>query len=192
MCTDPVKRTRRDAAPQMPFADDIRKYTFPPLENLINKKGERVAKHPYIPTDAQMDAMGQFVDAMDLMQAGEKDEEGYAPPPLLPPSLRARFTDQRGPQKPRAVVRHAPVLQPRDPPHQAGALPQRGRPGPLLQPAPAPAPRAHEILRPAKACAQARPRRHRRLQGRVPRQRRCAPTPTPTPFPIPSSLFFVS
>lgn len=69
----------------MPFADDIRKYTFPPLENLINKKGERVAKHPYIPTDEQMDAMGQFVDAMDLMQAGEKDEEGYALP-LLPSS----------------------------------------------------------------------------------------------------------
>ncbi|ETW87659.1 hypothetical protein HETIRDRAFT_41157 [Heterobasidion irregulare TC 32-1] len=65
---------------QMPFADDIRKYTFPPLENLINKKAERVAKHPYIPTDEQMDAMGHFVDAMDLMQAGEKDEEGNRAP----------------------------------------------------------------------------------------------------------------
>ncbi|THH13198.1 hypothetical protein EW146_g6992 [Bondarzewia mesenterica] len=61
---------------QMPFADDIRKYTFAPLENLINKKGERVTKHPYIPTDEQLDAMENFVDAMDLMEAGEKNEEG--------------------------------------------------------------------------------------------------------------------
>ena len=33
--------------------------------------------HPYLPTHEQMEAMDSFVDAMDLMQAGEKDDDGY-------------------------------------------------------------------------------------------------------------------
>uniref|UniRef100_D8QKI4 ATP-dependent DNA helicase II subunit 2 n=1 Tax=Schizophyllum commune (strain H4-8 / FGSC 9210) TaxID=578458 RepID=D8QKI4_SCHCM len=60
----------------MPFADDVRKYTFPSLMNLLNKKGERVTEHPYIPTEAQCAAMDDFVDSMDLMEAGEKDDDG--------------------------------------------------------------------------------------------------------------------
>ena len=61
---------------QMPFADDVRRYTFPPLEKLVSKKGEPITEHPFLPTEKQMDAMDKFVDAMDLMEAGEKDEEG--------------------------------------------------------------------------------------------------------------------
>ena len=61
----------------MPFADDVRKYPFASLERLINKKGEVVEHHPYIPTEDQMDAMAEFVDAINLMDAGEKDEDGY-------------------------------------------------------------------------------------------------------------------
>lgn len=60
----------------MPFADDVRKYTFASLDILVNKKGELVTKHPYIPTDEQQAAMDKFVDSMDVMSAGEKDEEG--------------------------------------------------------------------------------------------------------------------
>jgi ATP-dependent DNA helicase 2 subunit 2 len=61
----------------MPFADDVRKYTFASLDNLVSKKGEVITEHPYIPTEEQLEAMDNFVDAMDLMEAGEKDEEGY-------------------------------------------------------------------------------------------------------------------
>lgn len=61
---------------QMPFADDVRRYAFPSLVNLMSKKGEPIAKHPFIPTEDQMEAMNKFVDAMDLMQAGDKDENG--------------------------------------------------------------------------------------------------------------------
>lgn len=61
---------------QMPFADDVRKYTFSPLRHLSNRKGERVTTHPYLPTHEQMEAMDCFVDAMDLMEAGEKDDDG--------------------------------------------------------------------------------------------------------------------
>jgi ATP-dependent DNA helicase 2 subunit 2 len=60
----------------MPFADDVRKYTFASLETLYNKAGEEVAEHPYLPTEAQQDAMDKFVEAMDLTFAGEEDENG--------------------------------------------------------------------------------------------------------------------
>ncbi|EJD04469.1 SPOC domain-like protein [Fomitiporia mediterranea MF3/22] len=65
---------------QMPFADDVRKYTFPSLENLVSKKGERITKHPFLPTEEQMESMEKFVDGMDLMHAGDKDETGERTP----------------------------------------------------------------------------------------------------------------
>ncbi|CAK5280012.1 unnamed protein product [Mycena citricolor] len=64
---------------QMPFADDVRRYTFPSLDRLVSKKGELLTEHPYLPTKSQLDAMDDFVDAMDL-DAAEKDEEGNLVP----------------------------------------------------------------------------------------------------------------
>jgi len=61
----------------MPFADDVRNFPFPSLEHLVSKKGEPITTHPYLPTEEQMEAMEHFVDAMDLMEAGEKNDEGY-------------------------------------------------------------------------------------------------------------------
>lgn len=58
----------------MPFADDVRKYNFASLDRLVNKKGEIVSEHPYIPTEKQLAAMDDFVDAMDLMEV-IKDED---------------------------------------------------------------------------------------------------------------------
>ena len=63
----------------MPFADDVRKYTFASFDHLVSKKGEVITEHPYIPTETQLDAMEHFVDCMDLSDAGEKDEEGCVP-----------------------------------------------------------------------------------------------------------------
>ncbi|KAI0656800.1 SPOC domain-like protein [Cubamyces menziesii] len=65
---------------QMPFADDIRNFPFASLETLVNKRGEVIKEHPYLPNKEQMAAMDRFVDAMDLMEAGEKDEEGNRQP----------------------------------------------------------------------------------------------------------------
>ncbi|KAJ3774869.1 SPOC domain-like protein [Lentinula raphanica] len=59
----------------MPFADDLRKYTFPSLNELRNKKGEIVTEHPYLPTETQLEAMDDFVDAMDLMEAGRDEND---------------------------------------------------------------------------------------------------------------------
>ncbi|KAF8139796.1 SPOC domain-like protein [Boletus edulis] len=60
---------------QMPFADDVRHYTFPSLTTLVSRSGEKITKHPYIPTEEQLEAMDNFVDAMDLTEAA-KDETG--------------------------------------------------------------------------------------------------------------------
>ncbi|KAF8215436.1 SPOC like C-terminal domain-containing protein [Mycena galopus ATCC 62051] len=62
---------------QMPFADDVRKYTFASLDNLVSRKGEVLKEHAYLPTETQLEAMDNLVDAMD---AGEKDEEGNRGP----------------------------------------------------------------------------------------------------------------
>jgi ATP-dependent DNA helicase 2 subunit 2 len=61
----------------MPFADDVRKYTFASLDKLVSKKGELITEHPYLPTEEQLNAMDKFVDSMDLMDAGDKDRDGY-------------------------------------------------------------------------------------------------------------------
>ncbi|KAG1825465.1 SPOC like C-terminal domain-containing protein [Suillus subaureus] len=65
---------------QMPFADDVRKYTFASLENLVSKNGESITRHPYLPTEDQLEAMGKFIDSMDIMDSGEKDDEGCPVP----------------------------------------------------------------------------------------------------------------
>jgi hypothetical protein len=52
---------------QLPFAEDVRALTFPSLTHLVNRKGKVVTEHPTIPTQAQTDAMDDFVDAMDLV-----------------------------------------------------------------------------------------------------------------------------
>ncbi|KAM6497865.1 SPOC domain-like protein [Amanita muscaria] len=65
---------------QVPFADDVRKYSFASLERLVSKKGERLTTHPYLPTKQQQNAMDIYVDAMDLMTAGDQDEEGIPQP----------------------------------------------------------------------------------------------------------------
>ncbi|KAG2023769.1 Ku80 [Coprinopsis cinerea AmutBmut pab1-1] len=65
---------------RMPFADDVRKYVFGSLDTLVNKKGEVVEEHPYLPTQEQQEAMDNWVDKMELGDAGDKDEEGNRMP----------------------------------------------------------------------------------------------------------------
>ncbi|KAF7986188.1 hypothetical protein HWV62_38598 [Athelia sp. TMB] len=103
---------------QMPFADDVRKYTFGSLETLVNKKGEVVDKHPYLPTDEQQEAMDNFVDAMDLMYAGEKDEEGNRYP-----WHDSRFSYNPAIHRTKQALFHSAVVQdlttnPIPPPHE--------------------------------------------------------------------------
>ncbi|CAE6491403.1 unnamed protein product [Rhizoctonia solani] len=61
---------------QIPFAEDIRRYNFPSLDQYTTKKGEVLKEHPYIPTSEMEAAMEDWVDSMDLTDAGPRDENG--------------------------------------------------------------------------------------------------------------------
>jgi len=80
----------------MPFAEDLRNYTFQSLDRLYNKRGQPLEKHGNIPTDEMMEAMDAFVDSMDLMEV-EKDDEGYAEFARLSLSLTHGFGSNRIP-----------------------------------------------------------------------------------------------
>ena len=60
---------------QLPFAEDIRPYKFPPLDRVVTVSGKIITEHRNIPNDALKSAMSEYVDRMDLSAFG-KDEEG--------------------------------------------------------------------------------------------------------------------
>ncbi|KDN39318.1 SPOC domain-like protein [Tilletiaria anomala UBC 951] len=55
------------------FNDDVRRYTFPPLDRAKTEDGEWVHDHPSIPNAEQLHLFDRFTDATDLMQ---EDEDG--------------------------------------------------------------------------------------------------------------------
>lgn len=59
----------------LPFAEDVRMYRFPPLDRVITASGATVTKHRNLPTEGLVEAMSDYVDAMDLSTFG-KDDEG--------------------------------------------------------------------------------------------------------------------
>ena len=62
---------------QIPFAEDVRSYKFPPLDKVVTVSGKILKEHRYLPTDALTSAMSDYVDKMDLSTFGT-DEEGYS------------------------------------------------------------------------------------------------------------------
>lgn len=60
---------------QLPFAEDVRHYKFPPLDRVLTVSGKVLKEHRNLPTDALQTAMSDYVDRMDLSTFG-KDDEG--------------------------------------------------------------------------------------------------------------------
>jgi len=58
---------------QLPFAEDVRSYRFPPLDKIITVSGKVVSEHRNLPSTTLKDAMSDYVDSMDLEI---KDDEG--------------------------------------------------------------------------------------------------------------------
>jgi len=52
--------------------------TFPSLTHLVNRKGKDVTEHPTIPTDAQTEAMDDFIDAMNLVEPNSTAENPHS------------------------------------------------------------------------------------------------------------------
>jgi ATP-dependent DNA helicase 2 subunit 2 len=60
---------------ELPFAEDIRQYRFPPLDKIVTVSGKNLLEHRNLPSNELMDAMDQYVSSMDLSTFGT-DEEG--------------------------------------------------------------------------------------------------------------------
>ncbi|KAF2139738.1 uncharacterized protein K452DRAFT_310629 [Aplosporella prunicola CBS 121167] len=67
---------------ELPFAEDMRGYRFPPLDRIVTVGGKTLHQHRNLPSDELTQAMSDYVDNMDLSTLG-KDDEGnpaeYAP-----------------------------------------------------------------------------------------------------------------
>lgn len=59
----------------LPFAEDVRTYKFPPLDKVITVTGQTLTTHRLLPTDELNEAMGDYVDAMDLDTYGMDAEQ---------------------------------------------------------------------------------------------------------------------
>ena len=60
---------------QLPFAEDLRSYRFPPLDRVVTVSGKVITQHRNVPNEALNSAMSDYVDRMDLSTFG-KDDEG--------------------------------------------------------------------------------------------------------------------
>ena len=59
---------------QIPFAEDVRTYRFPPLDKVMTVSGKTVTEHRNLPNDDLLNAMSKYVDSMELV---DRDENGY-------------------------------------------------------------------------------------------------------------------
>ncbi|KJX97255.1 ATP-dependent DNA helicase II subunit 2 like protein [Zymoseptoria brevis] len=67
---------------ELPFAEDLRSYKFPPLDRVLTVSGKEVKAHRNLPSDDLLDAMSDYVDQMDLSKLvpqEEGDPTEYAP-----------------------------------------------------------------------------------------------------------------
>lgn len=67
---------------QLPFAEDVRRFQFPPLDKILTVSGKVLTEHRNLPDAGLRQAMSDYVDRMDLSGLG-RDDEGrpseYAP-----------------------------------------------------------------------------------------------------------------
>ncbi|KAL1585057.1 hypothetical protein WHR41_06185 [Cladosporium halotolerans] len=105
---------------ELPFAEDVRSYKFPPLDKVVTVSGKELTVHRTLPSDELQDAMSEYVDSMDLSTFG-KDDEGepaeYAPlEETFSPKLhrinqvikhRAIFPDKEPPEPYEILLRYA-------------------------------------------------------------------------------------
>ncbi|KAJ5574224.1 uncharacterized protein N7459_008651 [Penicillium hispanicum] len=72
---------------QLPFAEDVRSYRFPPLDKVVTVSGKIVTEHRNLPSDSLQEAMSNYVDSMELDLKDDDNnpidglpiEESYSP-----------------------------------------------------------------------------------------------------------------
>ncbi|KAI9322484.1 SPOC like C-terminal domain-containing protein, partial [Dichotomocladium elegans] len=66
---------------QIAYADDVRHFKFTSLDKVMKVSGKEVVKdHPLLPSSEALDAMGNFIDSMDLGILGKDENGGYPDP----------------------------------------------------------------------------------------------------------------
>ena len=62
---------------EVPFREDLKRFTFPPLERVVNREGKELEEHASLPSKEMQACMDEMVDSMNLMDAaGDDDGEG--------------------------------------------------------------------------------------------------------------------
>lgn len=64
---------------QLPFAEDLRSYRFPPLDKVLTVSGKSLIQHRNLPNKDLTDAMDAFVDSMILSDDQYCIEETFSP-----------------------------------------------------------------------------------------------------------------
>ena len=60
----------------LPFAEDVRNYRFPPLDEVVTVTGKKLTEHErFLPSNELQEVMNDYVDAMDI-SAFDRDDEG--------------------------------------------------------------------------------------------------------------------
>lgn len=59
---------------ELPFEEDMRRYKFPPLDKKLTISGKVITEHRDLPNEDLMQAMSDYVDAMDLSTFGRDDD----------------------------------------------------------------------------------------------------------------------
>lgn len=59
----------------LPFAEDLRSYRFPPLDKILTVSGKSLTSHRNLPSAELQSAMDNLVDSMSLMQTTDEGEE---------------------------------------------------------------------------------------------------------------------
>ena len=60
---------------ELPFAEDVRSYRFPPLDKIVTLSGKVVTEHRNLPTRHLQEVMGDLVDGMDISEY-DRDDDG--------------------------------------------------------------------------------------------------------------------
>lgn len=60
---------------ELPFAEDVRPYRFPPIDKIVTVSGKVITQHRNLPNNELLKAMSDFVDKMDL-STFDRDESG--------------------------------------------------------------------------------------------------------------------
>ncbi|KAK5074008.1 ATP-dependent DNA helicase yku80 [Lithohypha guttulata] len=111
----------------LPYAEDLRIYRFPPLDKVLTVSGKTLASHRNLPSDDTMEAMSDFIDNMSLINPDTKEElfaiEDVYSPLLhtIESAIKYRAVHPDGTLPPKSGI----LLEPSQPPKDLQAQSQK-------------------------------------------------------------------